>query len=188
METSSGWCAARPNSESGLIQVGFMRRFDHEYAQLKSLIDSGGEAWPSAGAALYYRNPSVPPHFDSAMTVKDSLVHEVDVTRFLLGEEITSIQVITPTPNSLAAEGLSDPQTPFSRPLRAGTSMSSCSSPPGWPTRCALNWWPSGVGVHRSGRRAGRRAPGVWGTITPSFKGAVRPGLRHRRSSAGSTR
>src|SRR6478609_10763655 len=70
-----------------LIQVGFMRRFDHEYAQLKSLLDSG-----DLGRALVlhcaHRNPAVPPSFDSAMVVRDSLVHEVDVTRFLFDEEI----------------------------------------------------------------------------------------------------
>ena len=98
-----------PAIEMPLLSLGFMRRFDHEYAQLKSLIDSGELGHPLVLHCVH-RNPSVPPHFDSAMTVKDSLVHEVDVTRFLLGEEITSIQVITPTPNSLAAEGLSDPQ------------------------------------------------------------------------------
>src|SRR6476660_4114330 len=92
-----------------LIQVGFMRRFDHEYAQLKSLIVSG-----ELGRVLVmhcaHRNPTVPPNFDSSMIVKDSLVHEVDVTRFLLGEEITSVQVIKPAANPAAPEGLQDPQ------------------------------------------------------------------------------
>jgi myo-inositol 2-dehydrogenase/D-chiro-inositol 1-dehydrogenase len=92
-----------------LIQVGFMRRFDHEYAQLKGLLDSG-----DLGRALVlhcaHRNPAVPPSFDSAMVVRDSLVHEVDVTRFLFDEEITSIQIIKPSANPGAPEGLADPQ------------------------------------------------------------------------------
>src|ERR1044072_151885 len=54
-----------------LIQVGFMRRFDHEYEQLKSLIDDG-----TFGQVLLahcvHRNPAVPPSFDSSMIVKDS--------------------------------------------------------------------------------------------------------------------
>src|SRR4051812_43475156 len=77
-----------------LIQVGFMRRFDTEYAQLKTLIDSGDLGRPLVvpGAPP---TPAVPPHFDSAMIVRDSLVHEVDVTRFLLDEEITSVQIIS---------------------------------------------------------------------------------------------
>jgi myo-inositol 2-dehydrogenase/D-chiro-inositol 1-dehydrogenase len=92
-----------------LIQVGFMRRFDHEYAQLKALLDSGELGRPLVMHCAH-RNPVVPPNFDSSMIVKDSLVHEVDVTRFLFDEEITSIQIIKPEPNPGAPVGLQDPQ------------------------------------------------------------------------------
>ena len=44
------------------------------------------------------------------MIVKDSLVHEVDVTRFLFEEEIASVQILRPTPNPAARDGLEDPQ------------------------------------------------------------------------------
>src|SRR5829696_880600 len=92
-----------------LIQGGFMRRFDPEYQQLKMLID-GGELGQPLVMHCAHRNPSVPPSFDSAMIVRDSLVHEVDVTRFLLGEEIASVQIIKPMPNRGAPRGLQDPQ------------------------------------------------------------------------------
>jgi myo-inositol 2-dehydrogenase / D-chiro-inositol 1-dehydrogenase len=92
-----------------LIQVGFMRRFDPEYQQLKTLID-GGELGQPLVMHCVHRNPAVPPSFDSAMVVRDSLVHEVDVARFLLGEEIASIQIIKPLPNRGAPRGLQDPQ------------------------------------------------------------------------------
>ena len=62
-----------------------------------------------------HRNPAVPPTFDSAMVVRDSLVHEVDVTRFLFDEEITSIQIIKPAANPGAPEGLADPQIAIMR-------------------------------------------------------------------------
>lgn len=97
-----------------LIQVGFMRRFDHEYAQLKALLDAG-----DLGRALVlhcvHRNPAVPPSFDSAMVVRDSLVHEVDVARFLFDEEIVSIQIVKPAANPAAPEGLADPQIAIMR-------------------------------------------------------------------------
>jgi len=57
-----------------------------------------------------HRNKAVPDSFRSEMIVRDSLVHEVDVARFLLGEEITSIQVFTPRPTAAAPEGVADPQ------------------------------------------------------------------------------
>jgi myo-inositol 2-dehydrogenase / D-chiro-inositol 1-dehydrogenase len=97
-----------------LIQVGFMRRFDHEYAQLKALID-GGEFGDPLVLHCAHRNPAVPDGFDSAMVVRDSLVHEVDVTRFLFDEEIASIQIIKPAPNPAAPQGLADPQIAIMR-------------------------------------------------------------------------
>jgi myo-inositol 2-dehydrogenase / D-chiro-inositol 1-dehydrogenase len=108
-ETSLAVVRREAELETPLIQVGFMRRFDPEYQQLKMLID-GGELGAPLVMHCVHRNPAVPPTFDSAMIVKDSLVHEVDVTRFLLGEEITSVQIITPTPNPQAPSGLQDPQ------------------------------------------------------------------------------
>lgn len=92
-----------------LIQVGFMRRFDAEYAALKTLLDNGELGRPLVMHCAH-RNAAVPSNFDSSMIVKDSLVHEVDVTRFLFDEEITSIQLITPAASSNAPEGLQDPQ------------------------------------------------------------------------------
>jgi myo-inositol 2-dehydrogenase / D-chiro-inositol 1-dehydrogenase len=62
-----------------------------------------------------HRNPAVPSSFDSAMVVRDSLVHEVDVTRFLFDEEIASIQIIKPSPNPAAPHGLADPQIAIMR-------------------------------------------------------------------------
>ncbi|KAA0091476.1 inositol 2-dehydrogenase [Mycolicibacterium sp. P1-18] len=92
-----------------LIQVGFMRRFDAEYVALKALLTDGALGTPLVMHCVH-RNAEVPPNFDSSMIVKDSLVHEVDVTRFLFDEEITSIQVIRPAANPAAPQGLQDPQ------------------------------------------------------------------------------
>ena len=110
-DSASSLEVVRREAELGtpLIQVGFMRRFDPEYQQLKALIDGGGLGQPLVMHCAH-RNPTVPPNFDSAMIVKDSLVHEVDVTRFLLGEEIASVQIIKPMANRGAPRGLQDPQ------------------------------------------------------------------------------
>lgn len=89
-----------------LIQVGFMRRFDAEYMALKALLD-GGELGVPLVMHCVHRNPSVPSYFDSSLIVKDSLVHEVDVTRFLFGEEIASVQIVRPASNPAAPEASS---------------------------------------------------------------------------------
>lgn len=101
----------RREAEMGrrLIQVGFMRRFDDEYMALKALIDDGGLGRPLVMHCVH-RNPAVPTYFDSSLIVKDSLVHEVDVTRFLFDEEIASIQIVRPAANSGAPQGVQDPQ------------------------------------------------------------------------------
>ncbi|MEV6652449.1 Gfo/Idh/MocA family oxidoreductase [Streptomyces sp. NPDC051219] len=91
------------------VQVGFMRRYDAEYLRLKSLLDSG-----EFGRPLFlhcrHRNASSPSFFTTRMLINDSVVHEVDAARWLLGQEITAVSVLRPTPSSAAPEGLQDPQ------------------------------------------------------------------------------
>jgi myo-inositol 2-dehydrogenase/D-chiro-inositol 1-dehydrogenase len=43
------------------------------------------------------------------MIINDSAVHDIDVARWLLGEEIVSVEVRRPRRNSRAAAGLDDP-------------------------------------------------------------------------------
>ena len=90
-----------------LVQVGFMRRYDAPYRALKQAIDSG-----AVGAPLIYysghRNPSVPGHYTKDMAIVDTAVHDFDVTRWLLGEELASIRVLAAKPNSHGGD-LQDP-------------------------------------------------------------------------------
>jgi myo-inositol 2-dehydrogenase/D-chiro-inositol 1-dehydrogenase len=92
---------------SRLVQVGFMRRYDESYRALKDVIDSG-----RIGAPLIYfsghRNPSVPEHYTRDMAIVDTAVHDFDVTRWLLGEELSAIRVHAAKPNSLGND-LQDP-------------------------------------------------------------------------------
>ncbi|MFF2808580.1 Gfo/Idh/MocA family protein [Streptomyces sp. NPDC058000] len=91
------------------VQVGFMRRYDAGYRSLKSLLDEETYGRP---LLLHnkHRNADTPPGFTNAMMINDSVVHEIDVTRWLLGEEITAVRVLRPAPTGNAPEGLSDPQ------------------------------------------------------------------------------
>ena len=90
-----------------LVQVGFMRRYDAAYRALKDVIDSG-----RIGAPLIYfsghRNPSVPDHYTRDMAIVDTAVHDFDVTRWLLGEELTAIRVQAAKPNRHGGD-LQDP-------------------------------------------------------------------------------
>src|SRR5829696_1642681 len=91
-----------------LVQVGFQRRFDAEFVALKNLIDSGGLGNPLM-VHCAHRNPAVGDHFTSEFMIRDSVVHEVDAVRFLLDEELTSVQVIRGMASSAAPPGTSDP-------------------------------------------------------------------------------
>lgn len=92
-----------------LIQVGFMRRFDTGYQQLRQLITSGEH-----GRLLMlhhqHRNPVPPPGFTDEMIIQDSVVHEFDAIRYFTGEEIVDVDVRMGLPSSRAVEGLHDPQ------------------------------------------------------------------------------
>ena len=100
---------AEQRLERPRIQVGFMRRFDAEYVALRELIASG-----DAGALLIlhcaHRNPMTPPGYTDSMLITDSVVHEFDTVPWLAGEPIVSVEVRKPRRNSLAPEGLDEPQ------------------------------------------------------------------------------
>jgi myo-inositol 2-dehydrogenase/D-chiro-inositol 1-dehydrogenase len=91
-----------------LIQVGFMRRFDSEYVALQKLIADGGLGSPLM-VHCTHRNPAVGDHFNSEYMIRDSVVHEVDAVRFLLGQEITSVAVIKGAATASAPHGTHDP-------------------------------------------------------------------------------
>lgn len=91
------------------VQVGFMRRYDAEYMKLKSLLETGQLGRP---LMLHnrHRNVASPPGWTSEMLINDSVTHEMDVTRWLLGHEITSVTVLAPTASGNAPDGIRDPQ------------------------------------------------------------------------------
>lgn len=92
-----------------LAQIGFMRRYDTEYQGLKSLLDSGELGRPLM-LHCTHRNVSSPPYFTSAMLIDSSVSHEVDAARWLLGQELTAVTVLSPRSSGSAPEGLVDPQ------------------------------------------------------------------------------
>ncbi|WIB61081.1 Gfo/Idh/MocA family oxidoreductase [Curtobacterium sp. MCLR17_007] len=97
------------SSDRPKIQVGFMRRFDKGYQELRALRQSGANG---ALLALHHahRNPTTPPNFSESMLIHDSVIHEIDIIPFITGEAITSVEVKKPRRNSLAPADLPEPQ------------------------------------------------------------------------------
>jgi myo-inositol 2-dehydrogenase / D-chiro-inositol 1-dehydrogenase len=92
-----------------LVQVGFMRRYDTGFRAMKERLDDG-QVGPALLLHCRHRNASVPPGFTSDMMITDSVVHDIDVTRWLLGQEIVAASVFKPRRSSRAPAGLQDPQ------------------------------------------------------------------------------
>jgi myo-inositol 2-dehydrogenase/D-chiro-inositol 1-dehydrogenase len=92
-----------------LIQVGFMRRYDPGYRVVKAAIDDGSVGEPLLVHCVH-RNATVPETFTTDMSLTDALVHEIDASRWLLGQEITGTTVLATRQSPLAATHLRDPQ------------------------------------------------------------------------------
>ena len=91
-----------------LVQVGFMRRFDADYRRLKAVIDGGTLGLPLMYKSVH-RNASVPAGlYTSDMPLNDTLVHDADISRWLLGDEIAGVEVRLPRKSRQGGE-LRDP-------------------------------------------------------------------------------
>ena len=94
------------NSKS-IVGIGFMRRFDRPYQDLKKEIESG-----KYGKVLQIRCTSrnvSSPTATTAMLLTNVAVHEIDIIRWLLGEEIVSVGVNFAKTTRKANSNLSDP-------------------------------------------------------------------------------
>ena len=87
-----------------LVQVGFNRRFDPGFRDLKQSIDDGslGDVRVLHGI---HRNASSSTSTDDAGLVTGSMIHEFDTFRWLLDGEIVGIRVESPI-----VDGFRDPQ------------------------------------------------------------------------------
>jgi myo-inositol 2-dehydrogenase/D-chiro-inositol 1-dehydrogenase len=91
-----------------LVQVGFMRRFDADYRRLRTVIAGGALGAPLMFHSVH-RNASVPADlYTSDMPLNDTLVHDADISRWLLGDEITGVEVRFPRRSSRGGD-LRDP-------------------------------------------------------------------------------
>ncbi|MCL6454878.1 MAG: Gfo/Idh/MocA family oxidoreductase [Alicyclobacillus sp.] len=83
--------------QSGILcQIGFMRRFDPAYAHARNRILAG-----DIGEPLYFkgisRDPTAPPVAYVAASggiYLDQSIHDYDVARFLMGQEVTEVQAM----------------------------------------------------------------------------------------------
>ena len=78
------------------VQLGFMRRYDQSYVEMKQALDDG-----RLGRAVmmhnFHRNVETSAtNFTSAMAITNSASHEIDVARYVLGTEYSAVSAFQP--------------------------------------------------------------------------------------------
>jgi myo-inositol 2-dehydrogenase/D-chiro-inositol 1-dehydrogenase len=86
-----------------LISVGFMRRYDPGYVALKRSLDAGDLGAPLLLHCVH-RNVSAPDWFAADMVITNSAGHEIDITRWLFGDEIAAVTVYRPGRSAALAD------------------------------------------------------------------------------------
>lgn len=100
--------AAEQAAGKRLVTVGFVRRFDRPNVEMKQVVTSG-ELGEVLMVHCAHRNPTVPEAYTWDMAINDTAIHEIDLMRWLLGEEIVSARVDKPKKTSKRFEHLQDP-------------------------------------------------------------------------------
>ena len=87
---------AEQDAGAKFIQIGFMRRYDRSYIDMRNTLASGGLGRPLM-MHNFHRNVSTPAtSFTGAMAITSSAPHEFDMIRHVLGAECTSIAAFQP--------------------------------------------------------------------------------------------
>lgn len=100
---------AERNCGKRFLQVGFMRRYDQGYRQLKEIISRNELGEPLIIHAAH-RNALKPPTFDTDRAITRCAIHEIDILRWLLNEECETAQVLDVKQSSATMGDYLNPQ------------------------------------------------------------------------------
>lgn len=93
-------CLSVIEAETGhgqrLVQLGFMRRFDPSYREMKDALLRGLIGKPIM-MHNFHRNVEALPNFTGKMAITNSAPHEFDVARFILDTNYRAISVFQPS-------------------------------------------------------------------------------------------
>lgn len=92
-----------------LVQVGFMRRYDRDYRAMKAALASGQFGEPLM-AHCVHRNATSNSQYETKVNVTGTAIHEIDVMRWLLDDEIVSAKIVQPKVSKYVKNGQKDPQ------------------------------------------------------------------------------
>ncbi len=87
-------CLKVVKAEKGVLMVGFNRRFDPDFMAVKAAIDAG-KVGVVEMVTISSRDPGAPPAdyiTRSGGIFRDMTIHDFDMARWLLGEEVETVQ------------------------------------------------------------------------------------------------
>ena len=100
---------AEKASGKHLLQIGFMRRFDPDYIKMKKILDSGELGAPLMAHCIS-RTRSHPKNHTTEQHITNIAIHEIDICRWLLGENLNEVAVRFPRATCFAEGTCQDPQ------------------------------------------------------------------------------
>ena len=95
-------------ADAGLVALGFMRRFDPGYAELRAAIAAGEVGRPLL-VHTAARTVAAGPGTTTESSISNSAVHDFDVVPWLLGAPVTEVSRQAPAV-STGPDGFQDPQ------------------------------------------------------------------------------
>ena len=100
--------AAEASAGGNLLSLGFMRRFDPAYTELKAALDAGviGPVLRITGAS---RNVVSYPGTTSESVITNSVIHELDSIPWLLGSPVVEVAWLAGRASSKVPAGVADP-------------------------------------------------------------------------------
>ncbi|MDA5557658.1 inositol 2-dehydrogenase [Shimia sp. MMG029] len=86
-------CLKTVTEQDAKLMIGFNRRFDPHFGALKATIDAG-DIGTVEQITITSRDPGLPPHEYIGVSggiFRDMTIHDFDMARFLLGEEVVQV-------------------------------------------------------------------------------------------------
>lgn len=93
-----------------MVQVGFMRRYDNGYREIKKAIDEGTYGKPLLLHMTHRNETTVPDYYDNDAIV-ETAIHECDIMHWLVNSDYSQVSCFIPAAQTkYTHEGLHDPQ------------------------------------------------------------------------------
>lgn len=115
IDGADSWKVVEAEVKAGkkLVQVGFNRRYDTGYEQMKEIIDSKQIGELLCGDCRHFNAQAATSYYRTDNVVNDTLIHECDILHYLFDDDYKAVEIKCARQNRLnpnGAENLREPQ------------------------------------------------------------------------------